>query len=96
MGDCTTQTGRLATAKTAEEATCQNGRNRAKSAKMAVTANLVPNALPIWQQQILCQKIFFFDYFFFLQMPIPNVESKHHHRRVEDEQVRNGSSWFRF
>jgi len=57
----------------ADKADCQNGRNRPLSAKMAGRANIVPNPLPIWQQQILCQKNLFFDYFFFLQMPIPNV-----------------------
>jgi hypothetical protein len=52
MGDCTTQTGRLEPAKTAYKADCQNGRNRAKSAKMAAPskscaklppANIMPN-----------------------------------------------------
>jgi len=35
MGDCTTQTRQLAPAKMADKATCQNGRKRAISAKMA-------------------------------------------------------------
>jgi len=52
MGDCTTQTGPLEPAKTADKANCQNGRKRAVSAKMAAPskscaklppANIMPN-----------------------------------------------------
>jgi hypothetical protein len=60
MGDCTTQTGQLEPAKTADKADCQNGRKAAVSAKMAGRANLVPNDLPKWQQQISCQKNLFY------------------------------------
>jgi hypothetical protein len=36
--------------------------------KWQAVANPVPNDLPIWQQQILCQKIFFFRLFFFVDI----------------------------
>ena len=40
------------------------------SANMAGIANLVPNYLPFWQQQILCHKKSFFLSFFFLALTI--------------------------
>jgi len=50
----------------ASQLICQNGRAAAKTAKMADVANLMPNHMPLWQQQISCQiKIFFFLFLFF-------------------------------
>lgn len=49
---------------------CQNGRFCPQTAKMAALANLVPNDLPIWHQQISCQKNLFFFSFFFVALSI--------------------------
>jgi hypothetical protein len=73
MGDCTTQTGRLEPAKTADKADCQNGRKRAISAKMAATSKSCAKRPPA---NIMPNKKYFstiFSSFFLLTMPIPNV-----------------------
>lgn len=44
---CTSRSYRLARMATAS----QNGRKRAKTAKMAARANLVPNSLPNWHSK---------------------------------------------
>jgi hypothetical protein len=42
---------------------------------MAASANLVPNELQNWQSKSCATKIIFSPNFFYLLLPIPNVES---------------------
>lgn len=65
---------------------CQNGRFCPQTAKMAAIANLVPNSLPIWHQQISCHKKSFFLLIFFCCIVDDVMYNQCIRKRVEDEQ----------